>query len=343
MKMRALLVVAVGAYALFSLLPARPTTAAAAAEPNGKAIFLQRCSACHSATGLGTGPYPPLAGNPDLNAADTAGIINTVLHGRTGPIQINGVTYSGTMPAWTGVLTSEELAAVLTYVRSAWTNKAAAITADQVAAAQAPMALSGAQLFAQKCATCHQSAGQGTTAYPPLAGNPEVLAADAKMMIGIIVNGRSGPLSVNGKAYDGKMPTWKGLLSNADIAAVATYVRSSWGNNASGVTESQVANAGTPVSTAVGASIYAKRCTTCHAANGQGGGGGVFPALAGNPHVTASDASPMLGTIVHGRNVMPSWKGQLSAAEIAAVATYIRSAWGNKAGPVTNQDVAAIK
>ena len=51
----------------------------------------------------------------------------------------------------------------------------------------------------------------------------------------------------------------------------------------------------------------------------------------------------MLGTIVHGRNVMPSWKGQLSPGEIAAVATYVRSAWGNKAGPVTEQDVTAVK
>jgi mono/diheme cytochrome c family protein len=41
--------------------------------------------------------------------------------------------------------------------------------------------------------------------------------------------------------------------------------------------------------------------------------------------------------------MMPSWKGQLSAGDIAAVATYIRSAWGNKAGPVTEADVAAVK
>jgi mono/diheme cytochrome c family protein len=40
---------------------------------------------------------------------------------------------------------------------------------------------------------------------------------------------------------------------------------------------------------------------------------------------------------------MPAWKGQLSAGDIAAVATYIRSAWGNKAPAVTEQDVAAIK
>jgi mono/diheme cytochrome c family protein len=40
---------------------------------------------------------------------------------------------------------------------------------------------------------------------------------------------------------------------------------------------------------------------------------------------------------------MPSWRGQLAASDIAAVATFIRSSWGNNAGPVTVQDVMAIK
>lgn len=327
MILRGLVLCAFAVFAASFLPSPRAVVAATAAESNGAAIFMQHCSACHSATGLGNGPYPPLAGNSDLSAADTASLINTVLHGRTGPIQINGRTYSGTMPAWESRLSNAEIAAVLTYVRSTWNNKGAAVSEDQVAAARAPIASSGGQLFAQKCATCHQPSGQGTAQYPPLAGNPEVVASDAKAMIAIIVNGRSGPLTVNGKTYNGTMPTWKGQLSNADIAAVATFVRSSWGNNAPGVTEAQVASAGKQVATAVGSSIFGKRCATCHSANGQGGGGGLFPALAGNAHVTAADPASMLGTIVHGKNVMPSWKGQLSAAEIAAVATYIRSAW----------------
>ena len=343
MILRGLMLFVFAVCAAASFLSAPRAVAATATETKGAEVFMQRCSQCHATTGLGNGPYPPLAGNPDVTAADTAGLISTVLHGRTGPIAINGTTYSGTMPAWDKTLSNAEIAAVLTYVRSAWNNKAAAVSEDQVATARAPVASSGAQLFAQRCATCHQSNGQGTAQYPPLAGNPEVVAPDAKAMVAIIVNGRSGPLTVNGKTYDGTMPTWKGQLSNADIAAVATYVRSSWGNSAPGVTEAQVASAGTQVATAVGASIYGKRCAACHSANGQGGGGGVFPALAGNQHVKAADPSGMLGTIVHGRNVMPSWKGQLSAAEIAAVATYVRSAWGNGAAPVSEQDVAAIK
>ena len=57
---------------------------------DGKAIFLVNCAACHQATGHGGGPYPPLAGNPDINRADSAGLIQTVLNGRTGPITVYG-------------------------------------------------------------------------------------------------------------------------------------------------------------------------------------------------------------------------------------------------------------
>ncbi|MDQ6942013.1 MAG: c-type cytochrome [Candidatus Eremiobacteraeota bacterium] len=114
------------------------------------------------------------------------------------------------MPAWKDQLSNDDVAAVLTYVRSAWTNKAAVVTADQIALARNPTALSGEQIFAAKCASCHQAGGQGTTAYPPLNGNPHVVATDPKDMIATIVNGRSGPLAVNGTTYNGKMPTWKG-------------------------------------------------------------------------------------------------------------------------------------
>ena len=237
-----------------------------AQAPDGKAIFLVNCAVCHQATGQGGGPYPPLAGNPDVNQVDSANLIQTVLNGRTGPITVNGTQYGGNMPSWRGQLSDAQIAAVLTYVRTAWHNSAPAVSEDQVAAARAPEALSGAQLFAAKCATCHQAAGQGTNMYPPLAGNPVVIAADPSAMIGVIVNGRTGPLTVNGKTYDNHMPTWKGQLTDASIAAVATYIRSAWGNDASPVTEEQVAAIGSPVSVQVGASIYAKNCAACHQA-----------------------------------------------------------------------------
>ena len=326
-----------------AMMDAGGHAAAGASSSDDKAPFVSKCSSCHQANGAGGGPYPPLAGNADVTSADTANLILSVLNGRSGPIQVNGKTYSGTMPAWKDQLSNDDIAAVLTYVRAAWTNKAAVVTSDQIALARNPTALNGAQIFGAKCASCHQPNGQGTSAYPPLNGNPHVGAADPKDMIATIVNGRSGPLAVNGTTYNGKMPTWKGQMSNADIAAVATYVRSAWGNKAPGVTEQQVAAAGPSVLSTVGASVYASKCAACHGASGQGGSHGAFPALAGDALVNASDAAGMIGLIEHGRSMMPSWKGQLSPGDIAAVATFIRAAWGNKAGPVTEQDVTAVK
>jgi cbb3-type cytochrome c oxidase subunit III len=322
---------------------AAPAALTPAAPPDGKALFGAKCAACHQATGLGGGPYPPLAGNDMVTSADTSDLILTVLNGRSGPIQVEGKTYSGAMPAWRGQLSNAEIAAVLTYVRSAWANKAAIVTGDQVSFAANPTAQSGAGIFVAKCMTCHQKSGEGSTAYPPLAGNPRVTAADPKEMIATIVNGKTGTISVAGMVYNGQMPTWKGQLSNSDIAAVATYVRSSWNNKAAAVSEQEVAAAGPSVLTTVGASVYSARCAACHKANGGGGQGGMFPALAGNANVTAADPKGLLETISHGRNMMPSWKGQLSAGDIAAVATFIRSAWGNKAGPVTEGDAASVK
>ena len=53
--------------------------------------------------------------------------------------------------------------------------------------------------------------------------------------------GLNGAVTINGKPYNGNMPAWKGQLSNADIANVATFIRSSWGNKGSAVTEADVA------------------------------------------------------------------------------------------------------
>jgi cbb3-type cytochrome c oxidase subunit III len=313
----------------------------AAATPDGKAIFLANCAACHQATGVGGGPFPPLAGNADVTAADTSTLITTLLNGRSGPIVVGGRTYGGVMPAWKGQLSNAQIAAVITYIRSAWGNSAASVSEDQVSSAGAPSGLSGGQIFAAKCAGCHQARGQGTDAIPPLAGNPDVTASDPKAIIATIVKGRGGPLIVNGKTYNGKMPTWSGQLSNADTAAVATYIRSAWGNKASGVTEGQVAAAGPAVLATVGASVFTLKCARCHQSGGQGTQ--TIPALAGDKFVLKTDPSAVITTVENGRNLMPSWKGQLSAADIAAVLTYVRSAWGNSAAPVTEQLVAGVK
>lgn len=102
----------------------------------------------------------------------------------------------------------------------------------------------GAALYNEKCAMCHAANGQGLPpAFPPLAKNPHVVTNDPHDVIVEILNGM--PLTdivVHGQHYGGGMPAWGNWLSNAEVAAIATYVRSSWGNHASAVTERQVAH-----------------------------------------------------------------------------------------------------
>ena len=98
----------------------------------------------------------------------------------------------------------------------------------------------GQKVYSTNCSSCHQANGKGQPGvFPPLAGNP-VVTGDASKVIHIVKNGLNGKISVHGTTYNGQMPPWKGTLSDSDIAAVITYVRSSWGNHASAVTTSQV-------------------------------------------------------------------------------------------------------
>ena len=90
-----------------------------------------------------------------------------------------------------------------------------------------------------------------------------------------------------------------------------------------------------------GEQAYAGDCSACHQATGQGVKG-AFPALAANPMVTG-DPAAVIGVVLNGRAAMPSFKADLSDAEVAEVVSYIRGAWGNKATPVTASDVAAIR
>ena len=101
----------------------------------------------------------------------------------------------------------------------------------------------GAKVFQTNCSSCHQASGQGMSGtFPPLAGNPVVIG-NPTTVIHIIKDGLTGQISVKGATYNGQMPAWGQTLSSNDIAAVITYIRSSWGNSASAITPAQVSAA----------------------------------------------------------------------------------------------------
>ena len=100
--------------------------------------------------------------------------------------------------------------------------------------------LDGKKIFATNCAVCHQLSGEGVeVTYPPLAGS-EWVTDDAAKMVRIILHGLTGPVDVAGQSYSGAMPPWGGTLDDAELAAVATYVRNAWGNKAAPVTAASV-------------------------------------------------------------------------------------------------------
>ena len=99
---------------------------------NGKTVYNANCSACHGAAGTGTpGAFPPLAKNPHVTG-DPKYVITTVLNGKTGSLTVNGQTYNGQMPAWKGKLSNQQIADVITYIRSSWGNKASAVSASDI-------------------------------------------------------------------------------------------------------------------------------------------------------------------------------------------------------------------
>jgi cbb3-type cytochrome c oxidase subunit III len=110
---------------------------ARAQAADGKTVYSTTCAACHQATALGVeGTYPPLAGSEWVNG-DEAKLVRIILNGLTGPVEVAGETYSGAMPPWGGVLKDADIAAVTTYLRSSFGNKAAAISPATVASIRA--------------------------------------------------------------------------------------------------------------------------------------------------------------------------------------------------------------
>ena len=121
-------------------------------------------------------------------------------------------------------------------------------TASSSAAKEAPQAAAtvaagnGASVYSTNCASCHGTNGQGTpTVFPPLASNSTV-TGDPKQLIHIVKYGVNTPITVGGKRYHGMMPAWSPQVSDSDLAAVLTYIRSSWGNSAAPISAADVSS-----------------------------------------------------------------------------------------------------
>jgi len=103
--------------------------------------------------------------------------------------------------------------------------------------------VAGKRVFTANCQTCHQANGQGTGpgGYPPLVKSSWVLK-DEKKLVRVVLNGLTGPLELDGNSYNSTMTPFRDVLSDKQIAEVLSYIRNSWGNEASVIPESFVAS-----------------------------------------------------------------------------------------------------
>ncbi len=117
-------------------------------------------------------------------------------------------------------------------------GSASAAEAPAVAGVPAATMQRGKQIYESYCKTCHQANGQGIPGvYPPVAKADYL--QNKQQTIHALVFGLSGPITVNGKKYNGVMPP--APYNDEDIAAVLTYVYNSFGNPGGIVTAEEVA------------------------------------------------------------------------------------------------------
>jgi mono/diheme cytochrome c family protein len=108
-----------------------------AQKPKTGAEVYATCTACHMATGQGLpGAFPPLAGSEWVTGRAEIPIA-IVLHGMQGEVTVKGAKYNSVMTPWGTTFNDQEIANVVTYIRSQWGNKAPAVTAADVAKVRA--------------------------------------------------------------------------------------------------------------------------------------------------------------------------------------------------------------
>lgn len=119
--------------------PGEVKVAQATPRDMGKRVFSRTCITCHQANGMGVpGAFPPLAGSDWLQGPEER-VIRIVLLGLNGPVTVSGTQFNSAMASLGTVLKDDEIANVLTYVRSEWGNKAPEVKPETVARIRAEL------------------------------------------------------------------------------------------------------------------------------------------------------------------------------------------------------------
>jgi mono/diheme cytochrome c family protein len=178
-----------------------------------------------------------LTGNPRFglggwSADDVAAFLKT---GRNGKSAATGAM-AEVVAFSTSQMSDADTHAIAVYLKSLPTTDNPAVPAADPATMKI-----GEAIFTDSCSACHRMNGQAVPGYfPPLPGNANAQQADPTTIARIILNGaRSQPTAARPTPLS--MPAYGWKLTDAQVAAVATYVRNSWGNSAPAVTAGQVA------------------------------------------------------------------------------------------------------
>ncbi|MBX3608297.1 MAG: c-type cytochrome [Hydrogenophaga sp.] len=256
---------ALAAWRALFFQPAEPVPEPSAADPVAQGAWwvqgVAHCAACHRAPGPLESPGQALGGGlmpdghwwaPSLRDPKEAGVqdwsVDDVLallrDGRNGHASAAGpmaeVVRDGTQH-----LPEAQLLAMASYLRALPRET----TPREDKPAEPSVLQAGALLYKDRCAQCHGSNGEGTWAegaslngpwaWPPLAGNRVVTQAAPVNLVRWVLDGGFGA-STSAHPQPWGMPPFRSLLSDAEVAAVASYVRQAWGNQAGGVSALEV-------------------------------------------------------------------------------------------------------
>lgn len=114
----------------------QPKNPVQASITRGKQVYADQCLTCHQADGGGVQNMNPPLIKTKWVLGDKAQLIQIVLKGMTGDIEIDGNEYHNVMPGHE-FLTDQQIADVLTYIRNSFGNKAKAVTMAEVKAVRA--------------------------------------------------------------------------------------------------------------------------------------------------------------------------------------------------------------
>ncbi len=178
--------------------------------------FLAASLTSHAETGLGEWEVEEIAGLLKTGVSTRGAVFGPMAEVVRGSLQH---------------LSSDDTVAMASYLKTVPRTTPPATSVLAYAPANAEAVLQkGAALYRQQCAECHKDNGQGQGKdYPPLAGNRSLAVTSPVNAIRIVLNGGYPP-STGGNPRPYGMPPFGHDLNDDEVAAVVSYLRTSWGN-----------------------------------------------------------------------------------------------------------------